>query len=147
MSESIDTIMPVDDSKGGTTGVASTVAPAANETHGSQDAYTSTLECTTTLVEEEEEEDKGSCDMPEPKKVAQHDLNEPAIEPHQQQPEPIELNASSSSLDRLFHNQKAQIKYYKIIYRGVVALVSNPELNSNRSGGMFFEIFILFFYC
>ena len=135
MTESVPTV-PVD-FKGGNTENA---ADAAGTTNESQELSTHKQRITS-IKEEEQEGDQGSCDIPELKKVAQHDLNETAVAP---QSEPIEPNVSSSSLDRLFHNQKSQIKYYKIIYRGVVALVLKPELNSNKSGGTFFS-FTMFF--
>ena len=84
-------------------------------------------------------EDYGSCDIPEAKNVAQHDLNNRNTNNKvlPSQPPESEL-AIESSLDRFFHNQRSQIKYYKIVYRGVVALLSDPELESPKSGGKCF---------
>lgn len=44
-------------------------------------------------------------------------------------------NASSGkSLDDFFRKRGAKVKYYRIIYRGVVALLSKPEAGSSKSG-------------
>ncbi len=38
------------------------------------------------------------------------------------------------SLDDFFHRKNVQVKYYRIIYRGVVSLLSKPDENSKKSG-------------
>ena len=44
------------------------------------------------------------------------------------------MRRSTNTLDHFFYNQQPKIRYYRIIYRGFVALLNEPKLDSKKTG-------------
>ena len=47
---------------------------------------------------------------------------------------PKNMRRSTNTLDHFFYNQQPKIRYYRIIYRGFVALLNEPKLDSKKTG-------------